>query len=86
MPNLPNAADAHYHPLTDDIIVGGKFEYVDGKIKVPDKPGLGVELDRDKLAQYSDLYIELGGYPYDKDPQRPDWYALVPNDRWAPVL
>ena len=86
VPNLSNAADAHYHHLNDDIIVGGKFEYVDGKIKVPDKPGLGIELDRDKLAQYSDLYIELGGYPYDKDPQRPDWYALVPNDRWAPVL
>jgi len=86
VPNLSNAADAHYHHLTDDIIVGGKLEYVDGKIKVPDKPGLGVELDRDKLGQYAELYFELGGYPYDKDPQRPDWYALVPNDRWAPTL
>jgi len=86
VPNLSNAADAHYHHLTDDIIVGGKFEYVDGKIKVPDKPGLGVELDRDKLGQYAELYFELGGYPYDKDPQRPDWYALVPNDRWASAL
>ena len=63
-----------------------KLEYADGKIKVPDKPGLGVELDRDKLGQYAELYFELGGYPYDKDPQRPDWYALVPNDRWAPAL
>jgi len=86
VPNLTNAADAHYHHLTDDIIMGGKFEYKDGKIAVPNKPGLGVELDRDKLAEYSELYIELGGYPYDKDPQRPEWYALVPNDRWAPVL
>jgi len=86
VPNLTNAADAHYHHLTDDIIMGGKFEYKDGKVAVPNKPGLGVELDRDKLAEYSELYIELGGYPYDKDPQRPEWYALVPNDRWAPVL
>jgi glucarate dehydratase len=86
VPNLSNAADAHYHHLTDDIIVGGKFEYVDGKIKVPNKPGLGVELDRDKLGEYAELYFKLGGYPYDKDPQRPDWYALVPNDRWAPAL
>jgi glucarate dehydratase len=86
VPNLTNAADAHYHHLTDDIIVGGKMEYRNGKIAVPTKPGLGVELDRNKLAQYAELYTELGGYPYDKDPQRPEWYALVPNDRWAPVF
>ena len=23
------------------------------------------------------------GYAYDRDPGRPDWYALVPNERWA---
>lgn len=26
---------------------------------------------------------ELGGYPYDRDPGRPGWFPLVPNDRWA---
>lgn len=86
VPNLSNAADAHYHHLTDDIIVGGKMEYKNGKISVPNKPGLGVELDRDKVAEYAELYLELGGYPYDMDPERPNWYALVPNDRWAPIL
>jgi glucarate dehydratase len=40
-------------------------------------------LDRDKLALYRDLYSELGGYPYDRDPQRPDWYTLLPNTNWA---
>lgn len=85
VPNLSSAADAHYHHLKDDIIKGGLMKYENGKIKVPTAPGLGVELDRDKLQQYAELYKELGGYPYDKDPQRPDWYALVPNDRWAPV-
>lgn len=82
-PNLNFAADAHYHHLVDDIIVGGKMEYKNGKIAVPEKPGLGVELDRDKLKEYSDLYKELGGYKYDRDPGRPDWYALVPNEKWA---
>lgn len=83
IPNLTFAADAHYHHLTDDIIVGGKFEYKDGRISVPTGPGLGVTLDRDKLAEYSDLYKRLGGYPYDKDPLRPDWTPVVPNTRWA---
>lgn len=86
IPNLTNAADAHYHHLTDDIIIGGKFDYKNGKITVPDKPGLGIEIDREKLAKYEELYKELGSYPYDKDPQRPEWYAIVPNDRWAPTL
>lgn len=83
IPNLTFAADAHYHQLTDDIIEGGKFEYRGGRIKVPEAPGLGVKLDREKLAQYAELYRELGGYSYDKDPLRPDWSPIVPNTRWA---
>ncbi|MGA8112551.1 MAG: enolase C-terminal domain-like protein [Actinocatenispora sp.] len=83
LPNLDHAADAHYHHLTDDIIEGGKMPYVDGTIAVPDGPGLGVRLDRDKVARYAELYRELGSYPYDRDPGRPGWYPLVPNDRWA---
>jgi len=83
LPNLSFSADAHYHHLTDDIIEGGKFQYRDGKIAVPDAPGLGVNLDREKVRQYAELYRELGGYTYDRDPGRPDWYALVPNEQWA---
>jgi glucarate dehydratase len=83
IPNLTFAADAHYHHLTDDIIIGGPMKYQDGMIRVPDGPGLGVQLDRDKLAEYADLYKQLGGYPYDKDPLRPDWSPIVPNTRWA---
>ncbi|MEU4287483.1 enolase C-terminal domain-like protein [Kribbella sp. NPDC026596] len=83
VPNLSFAADAHYHHLRDDIIAGGKRPYVDGAIAVPDGPGLGVELDRDKLAEYAELFRELGPYPYDRDPARPDWYPLLPNTDWA---
>jgi glucarate dehydratase len=83
IPNLSFAADAHYHHLTDDIIEGGLMRYEGGAIAVPNGPGLGVKLNRDKLNQYAELYKELGGYPYDRDPLRPDWSPLVPNDRWA---
>ena len=83
LPNLTFAADAHYHHLLDDVIEGGPFRYVDGCIAVPEGPGLGVRLDRDKLRQYRELYLELGSYPYDQDPQRPGWAPLIPNDRWA---
>ncbi len=83
LPSLSFAADAHYHHLTDDIIEGGKFKYEDGAIRVPTTPGLGVKLNRDKLAEYSELYKRLGSYPYDQDPLRPGWTPLVPNNRWA---
>jgi glucarate dehydratase len=83
LPNLTFAADAHYHHLLDDVIAGGKLAYVDGAIAVPKGPGLGVKLDREKLAKYAALYKELGPYPYDQDPGRPGWTPLVPNDRWA---
>src|SRR6516225_8013081 len=83
IPNLSFAADAHYHHLTDDIIEGGLMKYEGGSIRVPDAPGLGVRLNRDKLAEYHELYQRLGGYPYDQDPGRPGWTPLVPNDRWA---
>lgn len=83
IPNLTFAADAHYHHLADDIIQGGLLRYENGTIAVPDAPGLGVKLDRDKLNQYGELYRQLGNYSYDQDPARPGWVPLVPNDRWA---
>jgi glucarate dehydratase len=83
LPNLVFTADAHYHHLMDDIIVGGLMPYRNGAIKVPTGPGLGVELDRAKLDEYSEYYKRHGGYPYDRDPGRKDWFALVPNTKWA---
>lgn len=83
IPNLSFAADAHYHHVVDDIIVGGKLKYENGSIAVPTAPGLGVKLDRDKLGEYSELYKRLGGYPYDQDPLRPGWTPTIPNNRWA---
>ncbi len=83
LPNLTFAADAHYHHLKDDVIRGGLLRYRDGTIDVPAGPGLGVELDREKMRQYAELYRELGNYPYDQDPKRPGWSPIIPNDRWA---
>ena len=83
LPAMPFAADAHYHHLRDDVIAGPMFAYTDGAIDVPHGPGLGVDLDRDKLATYAALYRELGGYPYDRDPLRPGWFATAPNERYA---
>jgi glucarate dehydratase len=83
LPNLSFAADAHYHHLVDDVIVGGKMKYENGAIRVPTAPGLGVKLDREKVGKYAELFKRLGGYAYDQDPLRPGWCPTVPNNRWA---
>ncbi|HZW38008.1 MAG TPA: enolase C-terminal domain-like protein [Ignavibacteriaceae bacterium] len=83
LPNLGFAADAHYHHLTDDIIKGGLMKYVDGKIKLPSAPGLGIELDYDKVKKYNELFKELGGYQYDRDPGRAEWYTIMPEKNYA---
>jgi glucarate dehydratase len=83
LPNLRFAADAHYHHLQGDVIQGGLFRYEDGAIAVPTEPGLGVRLDEDALGRYAELYRQLGGYPYDRDPARPSWFAILPGQDYA---
>jgi len=38
--------------LADDIIKGGPMKYVNGRLNVPEGPGLGVELDEKKARHY----------------------------------
>jgi glucarate dehydratase len=83
LPNLTFAADAHYHHLKDDVIAGGKMPYEQGSIAVPESPGLGVTLDREKLRHYAEEFKRLGPYAYDRDPLRPGWTPTIPNSRWA---
>jgi len=83
LPNLTFAADAHYHHLVDDVIEGGKRPYCSGGMAVPTAPGLGVTLDRERVARYHEDFLRLGTYPYDQDPLRPGWTPLIPNSRWA---
>ncbi|MEX0762918.1 MAG: enolase C-terminal domain-like protein [Dehalococcoidia bacterium] len=45
--------DAHYHQQSDDVLVGGLLPYgPNGTMTVPDKPGLGIDLDYDRLEKY----------------------------------
>jgi len=45
----------HLEPPASDIIKN-EFRTVDGTLTVPEGPGLGVEIDEEKLARYSELY------------------------------
>jgi len=87
VPHLTYDVDTHYPWLhdSDEIIAGGKLEFVDGALDVPTSPGLGFEIDRDALARSNELFQ---GIPYrDRDDvgymQRavdPAWERKLP--RW----
>ncbi len=59
-PNLGYACDTHWPWKTEDVVAGDPFRFVDGAIAVPDRPGLGVELDRDALARLHERYLNCG--------------------------
>jgi len=56
------ASDTHYPILPDgaDIIEGPKLPLAGGCFKIPARPGVGVELDRDKLARAHEVYEKCG--------------------------
>ena len=76
-PYITYAIDSHYHDQLDDVITR-PFQYRDGCLDVPDGPGLGVELDRDKLARYHRDYLTNGAVNEFYDPRRPDWVPGLP--------
>ena len=79
IPEMIHAGDAHYHYLTDDIIAGGLMRYEDGCITVPTGPGLGVELDPEKMEKYERYFDKVGDYMarFKADPRRPDWHPVI---------
>lgn len=79
-PSLVHAADALYHHQEDDVLTGGVLPIKDGTMTVPNGPGLGVELDPDRLAQYAELFRETASQAVGRAPDssRPDWYPTYP--------
>ncbi|WP_210439078.1 glucarate dehydratase family protein [Nocardioides xinjiangensis] len=59
-PNLTYACDTHYPWKTQDVVAGDALAFAGGSVAVPTSPGLGVELDRDKLAELHELYLSCG--------------------------
>jgi len=77
LPTLSHAIDSHYHDQLDDIITQ-PIVYENGHFRVPQGPGLGVELDYDKVEKYHRLYLERGATNEFYDPWRPNWVPALP--------
>ncbi|MFE0191648.1 enolase C-terminal domain-like protein [Streptomyces sp. NPDC058989] len=86
MPDLAHACDTHYPWQTEDVLTE-RLTFRDGRVDVGDAPGLGVALDRDRLAALHRRWLADDGGLRDRDDAAamrradPDWTApAVP--RW----
>ncbi|KIF73750.1 glucarate dehydratase [Streptomyces sp. 150FB] len=86
VPNLDYACDSHYPWQTEDVITA-RHTFTDGRLTVSDAPGLGVELDRDKLAALHQRWLDDDGTMRERDDAAamrvadPDWQTpAIP--RW----
>jgi glucarate dehydratase len=83
-PHLTHACDTHYPWQTarDEVVAGGRVPIEDGFVRIPDKPGLGVELDYDQLARLTERYWAI---PYRKRDDEAEMRAHV-DPNWKRVL
>lgn len=83
IPNLTYACDTHYPWQSEEIIVGGKLQFVEGALPVPTGPGLGVELDRAALQHLHEQHLRCGlAYRDDEREMQklePGWSYRVPQ-------
>jgi glucarate dehydratase len=85
VPNLTYACDTHYPWQDDDdeVLRGGKLAIRDGAVTLRDAPGLGIELDHERLRARHEAFLSCGIRQRDDVKQmqryRPDWTQIKPR-------
>jgi glucarate dehydratase len=86
-PHVKYACDTHYPWQTeqDEVIVGGRVRFKNGCVVIPDKPGLGIELDYDQVARLTERYHAIPLRKRDDEAEMrkhvdPNWKRVLP--RW----
>jgi glucarate dehydratase len=86
-PHLTYACDTHYpwQSAKDEVVLGGRVPIVNGCVSIPERPGLGVELDYDQLARGRERYAKCPYRKRDDEAEMrknvdPNWKRILP--RW----
>jgi glucarate dehydratase len=86
-PHLTYACDTHYPWQTaqDEVVAGGRISFSNGAVRIPDRPGLGVDLDYDQLARGRERYRKIPYRKRDDEAEMrqhvdPNWKRILP--RW----
>lgn len=81
--HLSYACDTHYPWQSDEVLVGGKVPIVGGCVHLTNQPGLGVELDQDKLAELHEAFkvcrIRTRNDVAQMQRYRPEWKQVKPR-------
>ncbi|MFE1023319.1 glucarate dehydratase family protein [Streptomyces sp. NPDC058818] len=86
VPDLHHACDSHYPWQSEDVLTE-RLTFDGGRVAVPDAPGLGVELDRDRLEFLHRRWLDDDGTLRDRDDAAamrvadPEW-VTPPVPRW----
>lgn len=83
-PNLTYACDTHYpwQCEKDEVVAGGRIRFENGAVKIPEKPGLGVELDYDQVGRGRERYAKI---PFRKRDDEAEMRKHV-DSNWRRVL
>lgn len=86
-PHLTYACDTHYpwQSEKDEVVLGGRINITDGCVAIPEKPGLGVDLDYDQLNRGKERYQRVPYRKRDDEAEMrkhvdPSWKRVLP--RW----
>jgi glucarate dehydratase len=85
VPNVAYALDTHYPWQDDDdeVIKGGKLPIGNGVVTIAGAPGLGVELDHERLRKLHEVFVTCGIRQRDDARQmrryKPDWKTVKPR-------
>lgn len=86
-PHLKYACDTHYPWQTekDEVVAGGRIRFHNGCVRIPERPGLGVDLDYDQIARLTERYHKLPYRKRDDEAEMrkhvdPNWKRILP--RW----
>ena len=78
--------DLHpWQTAQDEVVAGGRIPFTNGAVRIPDKPGLGVDLDYDQLARGRERYQKIPYRKRDDEAEMrqhvdPNWKRVLP--RW----
>jgi glucarate dehydratase len=78
LPHIREPSQSLFRMQPLDVIEEGPFRPVRNLVKVPQGPGLGVTLARDRLAHCHRLFVEHGPYDKFRDPDRPGVFRRLP--------
>jgi glucarate dehydratase len=84
-PHIIHPSQGTYEHISDDIIKGGKLRIKGGCMEVPQGPGLGVELDEEKVSSYNEYYEDKGIFGFagyatlSSDSEKPNWWPSLPQ-------